>query len=64
MRLERASFGRLEDAWRDERGQDLVEYAMLMAFIGLVCIVALQNLGTAVNKTYQSVSTSLVGAVS
>ena len=29
-----------------EQGQDLVEYAMLMAFTSLVCIVGLQNLGT------------------
>ena len=43
----------------DEQGQDLVEYAMLMAFIALLCIVGLQNLGTALNSTYNSVSTSL-----
>ena len=43
----------------DEQGQDLVEYAMLMTFIALVCILGLQNLGTAVNRTYNSVSTSL-----
>ena len=43
----------------DEQGQDLVEYAMLMAFIALLCIIGLQNLGTALNSTYNSVSTSL-----
>jgi Flp pilus assembly pilin Flp len=46
-----------------EQGQDLVEYAMLLAFIALICIVGLQNLGTAVNSTYNSVSTSLVGSL-
>ena len=30
----------------------------------LACIVGLQNLGTAINKTYNSISTSLSGAVS
>jgi len=43
----------------DESGQDLVEYAMLLAFIALLCIIGLQNLGTAVNNTYGAVSTSL-----
>ena len=48
---------------RDDRGQDLVEYAMLMAFIALVCILGLQRLGTAVNNTYHTVSMSLVTSV-
>ena len=48
----------------DDRGQDLVEYAMLMAFIALMCIIGLQRLGTAVNNTYNSVSTSLGSSMS
>jgi len=47
----------------DDQGQDLVEYAMLLAFIALVCILGLQNLGTAVNNTYNTVSTSLVDSL-
>jgi Flp pilus assembly pilin Flp len=47
----------------EEEAQDLVEYAMLLAFIALVCIIGLQNLGTAVNNTYGAVSTSLVGSL-
>jgi Flp pilus assembly pilin Flp len=47
----------------DEGGQDLVEYAMLMAFIALICILGLRNLGVAVNNTYHSVSTSLVDSL-
>ena len=49
---------------RDEQGQDLVEYALLIAFIALACIIALQNLGGAINATYNSISSSLTGAVS
>ena len=36
---------------------------MLMAFVALVCILGLQNLGTAVNDTYSATSTSLVNSV-
>jgi pilus assembly protein Flp/PilA len=49
---------------RDEEGQDLVEYALLIAFIALACIVGLMNLGTAINQTYNSISSSLGGVVS
>lgn len=48
---------------RDEAGQDLVEYAMLMAFVALACLVGLRNLGTAVNDTYNSVSTTLTDSL-
>ena len=48
---------------REDEGQDLVEYALLIAFIALACIVGLQNLGTAINQTYNSISTSLTSAV-
>jgi len=32
--------------------------------IALACIVGLQSLGTAINNTYNSISSSLSGAVS
>ena len=49
---------------RDDEGQDLVEYALLITFIALACIIGLQNLGTAINHTYNSISSSLSGVVS
>ena len=48
----------------NEHGQDLVEYALLIAFIALACIIGLQALGGAINTTYNSISSSLTGAVS
>ncbi len=49
---------------REESGQDLVEYALLLAFIALVCILGMQQLGTAINATYWSVNSSLAAASS
>jgi Flp pilus assembly pilin Flp len=46
----------------EESGQDLVEYAFLLAFIALVCVLGMQQLGTAINATYMSVNTSLAAA--
>ena len=55
---------RLLSLIHDEHGQDLVEYALLIAFIALACIIGLQALGGAINTTYNSISSSLTGAVS
>jgi Flp pilus assembly pilin Flp len=37
----------------EEDGQDLVEYAMLAAFISLVAIVSITGIGSQVNSWYQ-----------
>ena len=53
--------------WRslhEDEGQDLAEYAFLLAFIAALCILALQQLGTAVNNTYNTASSSMIGSVS
>ena len=44
---------------REDEGQDLVEYALLITFIALACIIGMQELGTAINNKYQAISTSL-----
>jgi Flp pilus assembly pilin Flp len=49
---------------REDEGQDLAEYAFLLAFIAAVCILALQSLGSALNGTYNATSTSLTSSVS
>jgi pilus assembly protein Flp/PilA len=42
-----------------EEGQDLVEYALLVALIALVAVTGVNNVATAVNKVFNSISTSL-----
>ena len=37
---------------REDRGQDIIEYALLAAFIGVVGIVAWQNIGVGVSNAY------------
>ena len=41
---------------REEEGQDLVEYAMLIALIAIVAVVGVRVLGTAVNTFYNGIS--------
>jgi pilus assembly protein Flp/PilA len=42
-----------------EEGQDLVEYALLVALIALVCITGVNNVATAVNSVFSTISGSL-----
>jgi len=42
-----------------ERGASLVEYALLVALIAVVCIVAVRTLGTEADKAFDSVGDEL-----
>lgn len=47
---------------RTERGASLVEYALLLALIAVVCITALTALGLGLNDNYDENRTSLFGS--
>jgi pilus assembly protein Flp/PilA len=51
----RARFG------RSERGASLVEYALLVALIAVVCIVAITFVGSRANDKFSSVGSSIGG---
>jgi pilus assembly protein Flp/PilA len=44
---------------KEEEGQDLIEYALLAAFIAVVVIAAVQSVGTKVTGMFQNVNTQL-----
>ena len=44
---------------REEDGQDLVEYALIVAAVGLALIVTVNNLSAAVVSLYQSITDGL-----
>ena len=45
--------------FRDEQGQDMVEYALLAAFISIVAIATLRLIGPLVNAIYVRIQTAL-----
>jgi pilus assembly protein Flp/PilA len=49
----------LQSLARREEGQDLVEYAMLVALIALFCVIAVTAAGSAVGKVFNSISAAL-----
>ena len=47
----------------DEAGQDLIEYALVAALVGLGVVAAMKGLSTKVGNTFNSTGNSLTNAV-
>ncbi len=47
----------------DESGQDLIEYALVAALIGLGAVSSMKGLGTSIKNAFTSISTSLTSDV-
>jgi pilus assembly protein Flp/PilA len=45
--------------WSDEEGATLVEYVLLVALIGAVCVTAVTLLGTSTNTKLNAAATTL-----
>lgn len=45
--------------WNEEQGQDLVEYALIVAAVGLALITTVNQLSTAVVSLYSSITQGL-----
>jgi len=55
---------RLRNLVRGEEGQDLLEYALLVALIALVAVAAITVTGTNVNAIFVKIAAALVPAAS
>ncbi len=49
----------VQQIWSDESGQDLVEYALIVAAVGLALITTVNQLTQAVVSLYQSMTQGL-----
>jgi len=47
----------------DDSGQDLIEYALVAALVGLGAITALKGLSTHIGNSFSSISSSLTSSV-
>jgi pilus assembly protein Flp/PilA len=54
-------FNRIRAFGRDDSGQDLLEYALLIGLIALVTVLAVTNAGTEVNRIFTAIAQSLAG---
>ncbi len=53
----------LKNLANDESGQDLIEYALVAALIGLGAVASLQSLRTVIASAFTSIGTTLTSAV-
>jgi pilus assembly protein Flp/PilA len=51
----------LNDARKDEEGAALVEYALLVGLIAVVCVIAVSQLGLAISGSLSTACTSIGG---
>jgi len=49
----------LQKLWKEEEGQDLVEYALLIVLVALALISGVQGLASAIQSVFSNASTSL-----
>jgi len=45
--------------WRDEQGQDIAEYAVMLAVILIIVVGTIRLIGTNANSTFSNVASSL-----
>jgi Flp pilus assembly pilin Flp len=50
---------KLEELATGERGQDLVEYSLLVSLIALVCISGVGSIAGSLNTVFSNISSSL-----
>ena len=49
----------LKCLWKDEQGQDLTEYALLLTLVALVAVVVISGLGVQISTVFANASTSM-----
>jgi pilus assembly protein Flp/PilA len=55
----RLAVTRLRSLVRDDSGQDLLEYALLIALIALACVLAVTAAGTAVSAAFTAIAAAI-----
>jgi pilus assembly protein Flp/PilA len=53
----------LQHFLKDETGQDLIEYALVAALIGLSAVTSMKGLSTKISESFNTVGSSLTSAV-
>jgi pilus assembly protein Flp/PilA len=54
--------GRLPDLLSGEDGQDLIEYALVVALIAFAAVTSMQSLASDINNAFANIGNSLVSS--
>ncbi len=52
----------IRNMWRDDEGQDLVEYALIAGLVSVICWTVIQTAGTSISKVWDTVSSAMSAA--
>ena len=52
----------LNRLWMEDQGQDLIEYALLIALIALAAVVGMGSLATSINTEFSNLGQDLTSA--
>jgi pilus assembly protein Flp/PilA len=55
--------GFLHQIMREEDGQDMVEYALILGLVSIIAVIAVTATGTAVNSIWEAVQAAVEAAV-
>jgi Flp pilus assembly pilin Flp len=48
--------------WRDQRGQDLIEYALMAGFVAIAAGALMPNVATSISTVFSKISSVMAGA--
>jgi len=50
--------------WKDTRGQDLIEYALMAGFVAVAAGAIMPGIGSSINIVFSKVNSVMIGAAS
>lgn len=53
----------LKDVLKNEQGQDLIEYALLVAFVAFAVTAGMTSLAGSINSAFTTIGSDLTGAI-
>ena len=48
---------------KEEKGQDLIEYALVIAFVAFAATAGMTSLATSINAAFTTIGTDLIAAI-
>ena len=50
--------------WKDRKGQDLIEYALMAGFVAVAAVAVMPGIGSSINIVFSKVNSLMVDAAS
>lgn len=54
----------LKQSWKDKRGQDLIEYALMAGFVAVAAGAIMPNIASSISVIFSEIASVMTGAAS